>query len=58
MIELPELGDARHDLWCDLIDLARDEPGGWTIIGAHMVALFAWEAGLAVAFGACRGAEP
>ena len=46
MIEIPELGDARHGLWCDLIDLAEVNPGAWTIIGAHMVALFAWEAGL------------
>jgi len=47
MIEIPELGDARHDLWRDLVDLAVEHPGGWTIIGAHMVALFGWEAGIA-----------
>lgn len=45
-IELPELGDERHQLWCDLIDLAAAFPNRWTIIGAHMVALYAWEAGV------------
>jgi hypothetical protein len=46
MIDIPELGDERHRLWCDLVDLAAEHPHGWTIIGAHMVALYAWEAGL------------
>jgi hypothetical protein len=45
-IDIPELGDERHQLWCDLIDLAAAFPNSWTIIGAHMVALYAWEAGL------------
>lgn len=45
-IEIPELGDDRHRLWCDLIDMAEAFPGTWTIIGAHMVALHAWEAGI------------
>ena len=46
-IEIPELGDERHRLWCDLIDLAEAYPGRWTIIWAHMVALYAWEVGVA-----------
>lgn len=45
-IEIPELGDERHRLWCDLMDLVAEQGGTWTIIGAHMVALYAWEAGL------------
>jgi hypothetical protein len=45
-IEIPEQGDERHRLWCDLMDLAQEFPGAWTIIGAHMVALHAWRAGL------------
>ncbi len=45
-IEIPELGGGRHRLWCDLLDLAEAHPGQWTIIGAHMVALYAWEAGV------------
>jgi len=45
-IEIPELGDERHRMWCDLIELATAQPGTWTIIGAHMVALYAWKAGI------------
>jgi hypothetical protein len=45
-IEIPELGDERHRLWCDLVELAAAYPDTWTIIGAHMVALYAWEAGI------------
>ena len=45
-IEIPELGDEQHQLWCDLMDLADAFPDQWTIIGAHMVALYAWEAGV------------
>jgi hypothetical protein len=45
-IEIPELGDDHHQLWGDLIELDRTFPGKWTIIGAHMVALYAWEAGM------------
>jgi hypothetical protein len=29
-IEVPELGDERHQLWCDLIDLAAAFPNRWT----------------------------
>lgn len=45
-VEIPELGDDRHRMWLDLIDLAHTFPAQWTIIGAHMVALYAWEANL------------
>jgi hypothetical protein len=34
-------------MWCDLLDLQESYGGKWTIIGAHMVALYAWESGLA-----------
>ena len=46
MIDIPELGEEQHELWIDLIELARSFPGQWTIIGGHMVALYAWEAEL------------
>jgi hypothetical protein len=45
-IAIPELGDAQHALWLDLFELA-DGRVRWTLIGAHMVALYAWEVGLA-----------
>jgi hypothetical protein len=44
LIDVPEQGDGAHRLWCDLLDLARELPGIWTVIGAQMVALYAWEA--------------
>jgi hypothetical protein len=43
VIDIPEQGDAQHRLWCDLLDLARELPRQWTLIGAHMVALYTWE---------------
>jgi hypothetical protein len=46
VIEIPEQGDAQHRLWSDLLDLAEAFPNQWTVIGAHMVALYAWEAGV------------
>jgi hypothetical protein len=45
VIDIPEQGHAQHRLWCDLLDLAQAFPGQWTLIGAHMVALYAWESG-------------
>jgi hypothetical protein len=46
MIPIPEQGDGPHRLWCDLLDLAEAFPRHWTVIGAHMAALYAWEAGI------------
>ncbi|MDQ3822954.1 MAG: hypothetical protein M3321_06915 [Actinomycetota bacterium] len=46
MIAIPELGDRIHALWVDLVGLAASAPAPWTLIGGHMVALYAWEAGL------------
>lgn len=48
MIAIPEQGDGPHRLWCDLLDLSEAFPRRWTVIGAHMVALYAWEAGIEV----------
>src|SRR6266487_5276688 len=45
-IEIPELGDDHHGMWADLVELAAAYPNRWTLIGAHMVALYAWDAGL------------
>lgn len=45
MIEIPELGDDFHQMWVDLIELSVQARVPWTLIGAHMVALHAWEAG-------------
>lgn len=46
MIEIPEQGNDAHRLWADLLDLAQAFPRSWTVIGAHMVALYGWEAGV------------
>jgi hypothetical protein len=46
MIEIPEQGDDQHGLWADLIALAEAQKGSWTLIGAQMVALYAWDAGV------------
>jgi hypothetical protein len=46
MIEIPEQGDDQHGLWADLIALAEAQSGSWTLIGAQMVALYAWDAGV------------
>jgi len=43
-VRVPDLG--YHDVWLDLMGLAEEFAGRWTLIGAHMVALHAWGAGL------------
>jgi hypothetical protein len=45
MIQIPDLGDAFHQMWVDLMDLAGEARLRWTLIGAHMVAMHGWEAG-------------
>ncbi|MDQ3823575.1 MAG: hypothetical protein M3321_10085 [Actinomycetota bacterium] len=45
-IEIPELGDAYHETWAALAELARASPAPWTLIGAQMVALHCWRRGL------------
>jgi hypothetical protein len=46
MIEIPELGDDFHAMWVELLALSADPPADWTLIGAHMVALHGWAAGV------------
>jgi hypothetical protein len=46
MIEIPELGDDFHAMWLELLELSADPPVDWTLIGAHMVALHGWSAGV------------
>jgi len=43
-VRVPDLG--YHDVWLDLMGLAEEFAGCWTLIGAHMVALHAWGMGL------------
>lgn len=43
MIAIPSLGDPWDAVWETLIDLQEQQPDGWTLIGAQMVALHAME---------------
>lgn len=45
MIDIPELGDANHETWAVLIELTKEPPAPWALIGAHMVAAHAWQRG-------------
>lgn len=45
MIEIPDAHGGLGESWCAAIELARRHPDGWTIIGAQMVALHAYEHG-------------
>lgn len=45
MIEIPDLGETNHDTWSSLMDLERSSRIPWTLIGAHMVAIHAWQNG-------------
>jgi hypothetical protein len=45
VIEIPDAHGALSEGWCAAIELARAHPDGWTIIGAQMVALHAYEHG-------------
>lgn len=40
--EIPERGDAYHEMWLELMRLSDEQPAPWTLIGAHMVALHGW----------------
>ncbi len=42
MVDIPERGDAYHEMWFELTRLNADPPAPWTLIGAHMVALHGW----------------
>jgi len=45
MIEIPDFGDAHHEMWVELMALAEAPPVPWTLIGAQMVALHGWAHG-------------
>ncbi len=45
MIRIPSLGDPWDAVWETLVDLQERQPGGWTLIGAQMVALHGMEHG-------------
>lgn len=48
MIVIPELDERFTEIWRSLLELTAEYPEGWTLIGAQMVFLHAWE----------RGADP
>src|SRR5712691_9914775 len=43
MINIPSLGDPWDAVWETLVDLQEQQPNGWTLIGAQMVALHGME---------------
>ena len=45
MIDIPDLGPGFLQMWQELLLLADRAPAPWTLIGAQMVALHAWNAG-------------
>jgi hypothetical protein len=45
MIEIPDAHAVLHESWTAVINLAKRHPEGWTVIGAQMVALHAYEHG-------------
>ena len=45
MIEIPIESDPQRHVWETLVDLDQRQPSGWTLIGAQMVALHAYEYG-------------
>jgi hypothetical protein len=45
MIEIQPRDDLEHRLWRTVLELADRQPEGWTLIGAQMVMLHAWEHG-------------
>lgn len=46
MIEIQPRDDLEHRLWRTVLELADRQPVGWTLIGAQMVMLHAWEHGV------------
>jgi hypothetical protein len=47
VVDIPDRGDAYHEMWLELIRLSKEQPAPWTLIGAHMVALHGWMRGRA-----------
>jgi hypothetical protein len=45
IVHVADLGDDHHEMWLELIGLAKSPPAPWTLIGAQMVSLHAWSAG-------------
>jgi len=45
VVDIPDRGDAFHEMWLELIRLSKEQPAPWTLIGAHMVALHGWMRG-------------
>jgi hypothetical protein len=45
VVDIPDRGDASHEMWLELIRLSKEQPAPWTLIGAHMVALHGWMRG-------------
>lgn len=43
MIDIQPRDDLEHRLWRTVLELADHEPEGWTLVGAQMVMLHAWE---------------
>jgi hypothetical protein len=45
IVDIPDRGDAYHEMWVELMRLTEEQPALWTLIGAHMVALHGWAHG-------------
>jgi len=46
MIDIQPRDDLEHRLWRAALELADLQPEGWTLVGAQMVMLYAWEHGV------------
>lgn len=46
MIDIQPRDDFEHRLWRAALELADHQPEGWTLVGAQMVMLHAWEHGV------------
>lgn len=46
MIEVQPRDDLEHRLWRTVLELADRQPEGWTLVGAQMVMLHAWQHGV------------
>lgn len=47
MVKILPADELEEEIWSSLIDLSAKKPDGWTLVGAQMVALHAFEAGRA-----------
>ncbi len=45
VVNIPDRGDAYHEMWRELMRLSEEQPAPWTLIGANMVALHGWARG-------------